>query len=143
MPIDDSDMGCDCTPRCEIGSPWTRQISTIDIREPDAVSDDGQQVYNLLQQHGIDNVLIVGVHLNMCVLGRSFGIRQMTLLGKNVMLVRDLTDTMYNSRMKPFVDHFSGTDLVVEHVERYGCPSVTSVDVLGGSPFRFREDVRK
>jgi hypothetical protein len=79
----------------------------------------------------------------MCVLGRSFAIRQMTALGKPVLLVRDLTDTMYNHRMKPEVDHFSGTDLVIEHVERYWCPTITSVDFLGGSPFRFREDTRK
>jgi nicotinamidase-related amidase len=143
LPIDDSDMGCDCQAKCAIRSPWTRQIERIDIEEPDAISDDGQEVYNLLEQRGIDCVLIAGVHLNMCVLGRSFAIRQMTTLGKHVMLIRDLTDTMYNSRMKPFVDHFSGTDLVVEHVERHWCPTVTSVDFLGGSPFRFREDKRK
>lgn len=143
LPIDDSDMGCDCQIKCTIGSPWTRQIALVDIEEPDAISDDGQEVYNLLAQRGIDQVLIAGVHLNMCVLGRSFGIRQMATLGKRVVLVRDMTDTMYNSRMKPFVDHFSGTDLVIEHVERHWCPSVTSVDFLGGSPFRFREDARK
>lgn len=143
LPIDDSDMGCDCANKCEIRSPWTRQNKLIDIQEPDAISDDGQEVYNLLEQRGIDNVLIAGVHLNMCVLGRSFAIRQMVAVGKNVMLVRDLTDTMYNSRMKPFVDHDRGTDLVIEHVEKYWCPTITSVDLLGGSPFHFSGDKRK
>lgn len=33
------------------------------------------------------------VHTNMCVLGRPFGLRQLSRLGKNVALVRDLTDT--------------------------------------------------
>ena len=117
LPIDDSDMGCDCATKCEIASPWKRQIAAIDIAEPDAISDDGQEVFNLLAERGIDRVLIAGVHLNMCVLGRSFAIRQMVALDKQVMLVRDLTDTMYCSRMKPFVNHFRGTDLVVEHVE--------------------------
>jgi len=143
LPIDDSDMGCDCSTKCEIRSPWTRQIALIDIEEPDAISDDGQEVYNLLEQRGINQVLIAGVHLNMCVLGRSFAIRQMTALGKQVLLVRDMTDTMYNSQMRPKVDHFSGTDLVVEHVERHWCPSVTSTDIVGGSPFRFAADTRK
>ncbi len=142
LPIDDSDMGCDCQPYCTIASPWKRQISLIDIKEPDAISDDGQEVYNLLEARGVDHILIAGVHLNMCVLGRSFAIRQMVTLGKQVMLVRDMTDTMYNSRKRPFVDHFSGTDLVVEHVERYWCPTIASVDLLGGSPFRFSEDKR-
>jgi nicotinamidase-related amidase len=140
LPIDDSDMGCDCTQQCEISGPWTREISLIDIAEPDAISDDGQEVYNLLAERDIDNILIAGVHLNMCVLGRSFAIRQMVALGKNVILVRDLTDTMYNSRMRPFVNHFRGTDLVVEHIERYWCPTITSADVLGGDAFRFKAD---
>jgi nicotinamidase-related amidase len=143
LPIDDSDMGCDCSPACTIRGPWTREISLIDIEPADAISDDGQEVYNLLAERGIDNILICGVHLNMCVLGRSFGIRQMVQLGKNVMLVRDLTDTMYNSRMRPFVNHFRGNDLMVEHVERYWCPTIASSDLLGGEPFRFMEDVGK
>ena len=87
------------------------------------------------------NALLVGVHTNMCVLGRPFGLRcegaarpfvltalsfmwripagtekgraiwhartppcrQLARLGKNVALVRDMTDTMYNPAMAPFV----------------------------------------
>lgn len=142
LPIDDSDMGCDCETKCEINSPWTRQIATIDIEEPDAISDDGQEVFNLLEERGIEHVVIAGVHLNMCVLGRSFAIRQMVSLSKDVVLIRDMTDTMYNSEMKPFVNHFEGTDLVIEHVEKHWCPTMTSVDLIGGQPFRFREDTR-
>ena len=140
MPIDDSDMGCDCKKKCEIVPPWTRQIKTIDIREPDAITDNGQETYNLLNEKGIDNVILMGVHLNMCVLGRPFAIRQMVNVGKNVLLIRDMTDTMYNSQKRPFVNHFRGTDLVVEHVEKYWCPTIESTDFMGGSPFRFRED---
>ena len=50
MPIDDSDMGCDCEKKCEIVPPWTRQIKTIDIREPDVITDNGQEAYNLLSE---------------------------------------------------------------------------------------------
>lgn len=142
LPIDDSDMGCDCPEKCEIAAPWTRQIAALDIGADDAISDNGQEVYNLLAERQIDHVLILGVHLNMCVLGRPFAIRQLKHLGKDVVLVRDMTDTMYNSKMKPHVDHFTGTDLVIEHVEKYWCPTITSVDLVGGEPFRFSEDGR-
>jgi len=142
MPIDDSDMGCDCEQKCEIREAWTRQIATIEIHEGDAITDNGQETVNVLAQEGIDNVILTGVHLNMCVLGRPFGIRQMVNVGKNVVLMRDMTDTMYNSKMEPFVDHFTGTDLVVEHVERAWCPTILSTDLVGGKPFRFREDAR-
>jgi nicotinamidase-related amidase len=140
LPIDDSDMGCDCATKCEIRSPWTRQIDAIEVRNEDAVSDNGQEVYNLLAERGIDQVIILGVHLNMCVLGRPFAIRELVRLRKNVVLVRDLTDTMYDPRMPPEVDHFTGTDLVVEHVEEHFCLTITSTDFLGGEPFRFRDD---
>jgi nicotinamidase-related amidase len=139
LPIDDSDMGCDCAVKCKIREAWTRQIATIEIAEGDAITDNGQETWNLLQARGIDNVILCGVHLNMCVLGRPFAIRQMVRLGKNVALVRDLTDTMYNPEMAPKVSHFAGTELVVEHVEKYWCPSFTSSDITGKPAFRFKE----
>ena len=142
LPIDDSDMGCDCKVKCEITSPWTRQTAAIEIAEADAITDDGQEVWNLLADRGIDNVILCGVHLNMCVLGRPFAIRQMTALGKNVALMRDMTDTMYNPERPPGVNHFAGTDLVVEHVELYWCPTFTSTDITGAPPFRFKDDPR-
>jgi nicotinamidase-related amidase len=142
LPIDDSDMGCDCGVKCTIRDAWKRQINRIDIAEPDAITDDGQEVWNLLAQRGIDNVILCGVHLNMCVLGRSFGIRQMVKLGKNVALMRDMTDTMYNPDHPPGVNHFAGTDLVVEHVEKYWCPSFAGSDLTGKPAFRFKDDPR-
>ena len=144
LPIDDSDMGCSCRgEKCEIREAWTRQIKTIDLVEGDALTHSGQETYNLLAERGIDNVILCGVHLNMCVLGRPFAIRQMVKLGKNVALMRDMTDTMYNPERPPGVDHFTGTDLVIEHVEKYWCPSFTSADITGKKPFKFKEDKRK
>jgi len=141
-PIDDSDGGCDCQPTCKQGSPWRRQVETIEIRNEDAISDSGVEVWNLLEQRGIDNVIVMGVHTNMCVLGRPFGLRNMARYGKNVVLMRDMTDTMYNSRMRPFVSHFTGTDLIVEHLEKYVCPTITSTAFTGQPRFCFRNDKR-
>jgi putative membrane-bound dehydrogenase-like protein len=142
FPIDDSDGGCDDLPRCKEGPPypWKRQIATIEIAAQDAITDSGQEAYNLMQERGITNVIVMGVHANMCVLGRSFAIRQMVLLGKNVVLMRDMTDTMYNSRARPNVNHFRGTDLVIEHIERYWCPTITSTAFTGKPEFRFKAD---
>jgi nicotinamidase-related amidase len=139
LPIDDTDMGCDCAVKCKVRDAWSRQIAAIDIAAEDAITDDGQETWNLLQARGVDNVAICGVHLNMCVLGRPFAIRQLVRLGKNVALVRDLTDTMYNPERPPKVSHFAGTDLVIEHVEKYWCPSFTSADLTGKPAFRFKD----
>ncbi len=138
LPIDDSDMGCDCATKCEIRSAWKRQTAAITIAPEDAITDDGQEAWNLLTQRKIDNVVLCGVHLNMCVLGRPFAIRQMVKLGKNVALLRDLTDTMYDPTRPPGGTHFDGTDRVVEYVERYWCPSFVSTDITGKPAFRFK-----
>jgi nicotinamidase-related amidase len=143
LPIDDSDMGCDCVgTKCPIREAWTRQVSTIEIAEGDAITDNGQETWNLLAERGIENVILCGVHLNMCVLGRPFAIRQMVRCGKNVALMRDMTDTMYNPERPPGVTHFEGTDLMIEHVEKYWCPSFTSRDITGKPAFRFKDDPR-
>lgn len=138
LPIDDSDMGCDCIEKCAIEPPWTRQNAGIELFPGDALTDNGQETWNLLQERGIQHVILCGVHLNMCVLGRPFGIRQMTKLGKDVVLLRDMTDTMYNPERPPGVSHFAGTDLMVRHVETFWCPSCDSSDITGKPPFRFR-----
>jgi nicotinamidase-related amidase/type 1 glutamine amidotransferase len=124
-------------------APWKSQTDALTIDpEKDYISDDGAEVWSVLEDRGIDHVILMGVHANMCVLGRPFGLRQMAKNGKEVVLVRDMTDTMYNPQKAPFVSHFTGTDRVVEHVERFVCPTVTSDQVLGGRPFRFRTDRR-
>jgi putative heme-binding domain-containing protein len=142
LPIDDTDGGCDGCPDCPSYRAWTRQHPAIEIRDGDAITDSAEAYY-LMRQRGITNVIVMGVHINMCVLGRPFSIRQMVRQGQNVLLMRDMTDSMYNHLKSPFVSHFRGTELVVEHIEKYWCPSITSSDVLPGPPFRFKSDVPK
>jgi nicotinamidase-related amidase/type 1 glutamine amidotransferase len=121
---------------------FERQIPTLKIADGDAITDSVEAFY-LMKQRGIKNIIIMGVHTNMCVLGRPFGIRQMIYQGQNVVLMRDMTDTMYNPRNAPYVSHFTGNELVFEHIEKFWCPTITSSDFLGGKPFRFPGDKRK
>jgi nicotinamidase-related amidase/type 1 glutamine amidotransferase len=123
-------------------APWKAQMDLLKIHDEDAISDSGVEIWNLLTQRGIKNVILVGVHTNMCVLGRPFGLRQMAKNGKNVVLMRDMTDTMYNPARWPYVSHFRGTDLIVEHIEKFVCPTIASDQLLGGRPFIFKNDVR-
>jgi nicotinamidase-related amidase len=129
LPIDTSKCSCDDPVVGPAVRRYSRQHPGLDIIGYDGISDNGQEIYNFFQQEGIKNVAIMGVHTNMCVLGRSFGIRQMTRLGFNVVLVRDLTDAMYDPRQPPFVSHARGTELVVEHIEKYWCPSILAADL--------------
>ena len=141
-PVDQSDGGCDDGPQCPVGSPWKSEITAIEIRDEDAISDSGVEIWNLLESRGINHVMLMGVHTNMCVLGRPFGLRQLARHGKEVVLVRDLTDTMYNSRSWPYVSHFEGTNRIVEHIEKYVCPTIVSTDIAGRPAFSFQPDDR-
>jgi hypothetical protein len=128
LPIDDSDGGCDTAGGHE-HQVWLRENAILSIGRDDAISDNGEGIYKLLQQRGIHTLFVMGVHTNMCVLNRSFAIRQMTRWGMQCVLVRDLTDAMYNPARRPFVSHADGTELVIEHIEKYWCPSILSLDL--------------
>ena len=110
----------------------------IDIANGDVVTDDGQEFYNVLEERGIADVLLMGVHTNVCVLSRPYGIRQLVYWGKRPVLCRDLTDAFHRDPR----GHFWGTDQVVAHIERRWCPAITSDQLVGGEPFRFADDDR-
>ena len=142
-PFEISGGGCDDKPQCETGKAWTKQIESIEIMEGDAITDSGIEAGSLFIKRGIRNVILVGVHTNMCVIGRSFGLRNMRRLGMNVVLMRDLTDTMYDSASWPFVSHFTGNSLMHEYIEKYVCPTMVSSDFTGDGQFRFEDDHRR
>ena len=100
--------------------------AAIEIAEEDVISEDGTEVYSMLRGVDVETLFFTGVRVNMCVLDRPFGIKQMTRWGVDCVLVRDLTDSIYNPRRPPYVSHDEGTRLVVEHVEKHRCPTTTS-----------------
>jgi nicotinamidase-related amidase len=130
LPVDTKEGGCDDDKPVASVKAWTRQHAAITIADKDVISDRGDEVYSYLQQKGIKNLLICGVHTNMCVLHRTFAIKQMTRWGMHCVLIRDLTDSMYDPRKAPFVSHDEGTALVIEHIEKHWCPTVLSKDLV-------------
>ena len=110
FPIDASDGGCDDDPPCQQGNPWRREIAALDIKPGDAI-DDSPRVLSLLRQRGIENVIVMGVHTNMCVLDRPFAIRALVGQELHVALMRDMTDVMYNHKLlaqrRPLYGHRS------------------------------------
>jgi len=129
LPLETKVSPCDDPVTGAVVRRYSRQHPGLDIAGYDGVSDDGREIFSYCRRHGIKNVVLMGVHTNMCVLGRSFGVRQLVRLGFRVALARDLTDAMYDPRQPPYVSHARGTELTVEHVETYWCPSIESVDL--------------
>lgn len=145
-PLDQSDGGCDCVPNCPSPSgppyPWKHQIETLAIDDEDLISESGVEIGSYFEEKGIKNVILMGMHTNMCIIWRSFGLRNMVRLGKNVVLMRDMTDPLYNSKKAPFVSRFTGNSLMQQYIESYICPSMVSTDFTGKKQFRFKEDIR-
>lgn len=128
LPVDASAGGCDTSER--FFKAWSRQHPGIPIDPADFISDNGEEVFSLLKLRGIETLFVAGVHTNMCILNRSFAIKQMTRWGVSCVLLRDLTDAMYDPKAKPFVSHERGTEMVIEYIERHWCPSALSTDLI-------------
>jgi nicotinamidase-related amidase len=131
LPIDDRDGGCDDEVPPDRSVTFDRHINpAIQLQQGDVVSASGSEIYRLFKHEGIENVVVMGVHTNMCVLGRPFGIRNLVDLGFNVVLARDLTDALYDPRDRPYVSHNQGVQLVVEHIEEHWCPTIRGYDLI-------------
>jgi nicotinamidase-related amidase len=130
QPVDSSDGGSDTGEKPWYRA-WTRQHPGIEIDEQkDGISDSGQEIWNFLKQKKIKNLIVMGVHTNMCVLNRPFAIEPMVRRRMNMLLVRDMTDAMYNPARPPYVSHEEGTRLVIEYIEKFWCPTIASEDLL-------------
>jgi nicotinamidase-related amidase len=140
FPIDDKQGGCDT--HDEFYKAWKRENARLHIASNDVISDKGAEIYSLLRLRGIRNLLVMGVHTNMCILNRSFAIKQMTKWGVRCVLVRDLTDSMYDPQARPFVSHDQGTELVIQHIEKYWCPTALSADLLRALPLEEAKERR-
>jgi hypothetical protein len=54
----------------------------------------------------------------------------MVRCGVDIILIRDLTDAMYNPARSPYVTHEEGTNLVIGYIERFWCPTLTAAQVV-------------
>jgi nicotinamidase-related amidase len=125
LPIDDSDGGCDTAGEKEHRA-WTCEHPALKIAPEDYISDSGLEIYKLLRSRRVETVFYTGVHTNMCILNRTFAIKQMTKWGMRCILLRDLTDAMYDPQDAPRVSHERGTELVLEYIEKYWSPTALS-----------------
>jgi nicotinamidase-related amidase len=133
LPVDSSGGGSDSDSidRKPQGMPWTRQHKAIVIDQSrDGITTSGVELFNYMQQQGIKLYAIMGVHTNMCILNRTFGIKRMVRWQMPTVLVRDMTDAEYNPARSPYVSHDEGTRLMVEFIEKFWCPTITSEQLL-------------
>ena len=130
LPVDASDGGSTTLDDNPIGLVHRQHAGITIDPQADLITDEGAVVYGALQSRQIKRMVLMGVHTNMCVLHRSFAIKAMAKRGIDMVLIRDLTDTMYNPARAPYVDHDEGTRLVVGYVEKFWGATTESGDLL-------------
>lgn len=131
LPIDGSSSSdTNRDPQLEGTRTWTCQHPGVRIDpQLDIISDDGNELYALYHKLGIKRILLAGVHINACMLNRSFAIKQMVRWRIPIYLLRDLTDCMYNPAQAPYVSHEFGLELVIRYIEQFWCPSATGAEL--------------
>ncbi len=120
----------DCPGGGTRGAAWTRQHPAIHIHETDIISGVGRQIYSYLLGAGIDTLFYVGVHANTTMLDRSHGIREMSAWGMDCILVRDMTDIMFDPGTPVEIPHETARERVVEHLERHLLSTVSSGELI-------------
>ncbi len=117
--------GCTCgKERCRGNYGWNGMHPDLVIDERDLMPNNPAALYTLCKERGIDTLIYMGVHTQVCLLGKSIGVRPMLELGFNCILARDLTDAhgLYDPVKGVTPDDY--TQMVVEHFEKYLVPTV-------------------
>jgi hypothetical protein len=130
IPIDDSDGGI-----CELNEEYNRKDVVMNIHieidyEKDVISGHNKEILNYLKFHNIDLLLVCGTHTNMCVLDRTYGVKNLIRFGLKTVIIRDLVDVVHNPKMAPFTERNETNDIMAEWIEQNICPTIHSEDIL-------------
>jgi hypothetical protein len=123
--------GCTCGPeRCLGNYGWDAMDPRLHMHEDDLMPNDMETLYSLCVERGITHLIYFGVHTQICLLGKSIGLKNMTQLGFHCILARDLTDAhgLYDPEKGITPDQFTAE--VVAHFEKYLAPTINMVDEL-------------
>jgi hypothetical protein len=123
--------GCACgKERCEGNYGWDAMHPDLKIGRDDLMPDSLSDVYSICKERGLTHLIYVGVHTQVCLLGKPMGLRNLKAAGLSCVLARDLTDA------HPGYDPAKGftpdlhTAEVVEHFEKFLAPSVDLTEEL-------------
>jgi nicotinamidase-related amidase len=118
--------GCMCGPgfRCGGNYGWDGMHPDLVIGDDDLISSSTDEIYSLLSERGITDIIYMGVHTNMCVYGKPGAISYMWQAGFNCRLARDLNDalTLYDPAAGYTPD--KGTTEIDENLQAAGIPNI-------------------
>jgi alpha-L-fucosidase 2 len=117
---------CLCGPGFHCGGNygWDGMNPDLAIGTDDLISASTDEIYALLTERGIKNIIYMGVHTNMCVFGKPGAISEMWKAGFNCLLARDLNDafTQYDPATGYTPD--KGTAEIDANLQAAGIPCI-------------------
>ncbi|MBI4326062.1 MAG: NPCBM/NEW2 domain-containing protein [Chloroflexi bacterium] len=123
--------GCTCgAERCQVNYGWDGMHPDLQMFEGDFMPNDLETLYSLCRQRGLAHLIYMGVHTQVCLLGKSIGLMNMTRAGFNCILARDLTDAhgRYDPAHGLTPDQFTAD--VVAHFEKHLSPTINFAEEL-------------
>jgi nicotinamidase-related amidase len=117
---------CMCGPGlpCKGNYGWDGMNPDLTIGENDLFSSSTDEIYSLLAERGITDIIYMGVHTNMCVFGKPGALSKMWKASFRCFLARDLNDafTHYNPAAGYTPD--KGTTEINENLQKGGVPCI-------------------
>lgn len=123
--------GCACgSERCVVNYGWDGMHPDLKIGPHDLMPDTLQDVWTICRDRNLTHLIYMGVHTQVCLLGKPMGLRNLKSAGMQCILARDITDAHpgYNPATG-FTPDGHTTD-VVAHFERYLAPTINMADEL-------------
>jgi hypothetical protein len=116
--------GCACIERCRVNYGWNAMHPGLTIAAADLMPNSRETLYSLLRARGTTHILYMGVHTQVCLLGKDVGLRNMKALGFECILARDLTDSHPDYDPANGIDPDGLTQRTIEHFERWLCATI-------------------
>ena len=123
--------GCACGPqRCVVNYGWDGMHPDLRIAASDLMPDTLDEVYSICRERGLTHLIYMGVHTQVCLLGKPMGLRNLKAAGLQCILARDLTDAHPGYDPQRGFTPDGHTAEVVEHFERHLAPTINMADEL-------------
>ena len=122
--------GCICGPgiQCRGNYGWDNINPDLVIGDQDLISASTDEIYSLLKERGIERIIYMGVHTNMCVFGKPGALGPMWAAGFDCMLARDINDALTSYFPDKGYTPDMGTIEIDNNLEQGGVPTVNMVE---------------
>ena len=123
--------GCACgREKCAGNYGWDAMHPAFRIADSDLMPDTQAEVYSICKTRGLTHLIYVGFHTQVCLLGKSMGLRAMKTAGLRCVLARDMTDAHPGYDPARNFTPDLNTEQVVEHFEKHLAPTISFQDEL-------------